>query len=190
MRSINRNERKKEKTKKNILNTSIELFIQKNSHNVSFEEIANAADISRKTLYNHFNNKEDLLNTIIIPIFKDGDHYIDLLVEDQAITINSILSFCLFLWKKYGTILNLLNNIDFAEYTDLENNFNSFIDKFCILFERSRDIPDNYALSSRELSYIVFNNFIPLLTSIYNLPDYERKFNNSMLGLIKGLYND
>lgn len=58
---MNRRERKKEETRLNIIDCSIELFRAKGFHETSMEEIAEKADVSKGTLYNYFENKESIL---------------------------------------------------------------------------------------------------------------------------------
>lgn len=57
---------KTEKTKKNILNTSMKLFGEYGYYNTSVKDIANAGSISTGLLYNYFDNKDDLLKNIFI----------------------------------------------------------------------------------------------------------------------------
>lgn len=62
---MNRRERKKEETRLNILDSSIELFRTKGFQDTSMEEIAEKADISKGTLYNYFESKESILSAYI-----------------------------------------------------------------------------------------------------------------------------
>ncbi|MFF8727119.1 TetR family transcriptional regulator [Streptomyces sp. NPDC015171] len=54
-------ERKKERTREAIANTAIRLFLDKGFDQVSITEIAEAAEISRRTLFAYFPAKEDLV---------------------------------------------------------------------------------------------------------------------------------
>jgi len=54
-------ERKKERTRKLILETSLDLFEQKGYDNTTVEEIADAADISPRTFFRYFETKLDLV---------------------------------------------------------------------------------------------------------------------------------
>ncbi len=55
----------REKRKKLILETALELFANEGYHNTSISRIANEAKISKGLLYNYFKSKEELLNEIL-----------------------------------------------------------------------------------------------------------------------------
>jgi len=55
--------------KQNIINKASDLFLKYGYSKVTTDEIAGFAGISKKTLYNHFTNKEDLLVSVIDQIF-------------------------------------------------------------------------------------------------------------------------
>ncbi|MDV7219089.1 TetR/AcrR family transcriptional regulator [Streptomyces prunicolor] len=53
-------ERKKLETARRIVRTAIALFVERGFDNVSVQEIADAADVSKMTVFNYFGTKEDL----------------------------------------------------------------------------------------------------------------------------------
>lgn len=57
----NRHERKKEETRQKVIDTAMKLFYQQGFDATTLEQIAEEADIARKTLYNHFPVKEDII---------------------------------------------------------------------------------------------------------------------------------
>jgi AcrR family transcriptional regulator len=58
---MNRRERKKEKTKDNIIDCAVSVFKEKGFKETSMEEIAEKSDVSKGTLYNYFQDKESIL---------------------------------------------------------------------------------------------------------------------------------
>src|SRR5665648_1188764 len=58
---MNRRERKKEKTKDNIIDCAVGFFKEKGFKQTSMEEIAEKSDVSKGTLYNYFQDKESIL---------------------------------------------------------------------------------------------------------------------------------
>ncbi len=56
-----RRERKKEETKNNILHTAIQYFQAQGYHATTMEQVADAVDISKVTLYNYFPSKEAIV---------------------------------------------------------------------------------------------------------------------------------
>lgn len=57
----NRYERKKEETRQKIIDVGINLFSRQGVDSTTMEQIAEEADIARKTLYNHFPIKEAII---------------------------------------------------------------------------------------------------------------------------------
>jgi len=58
-------ERKKEQSKKAIIEASLELFRLHGFKKVSISEIARAADVSQVTIYNHFGSKDGLVREVV-----------------------------------------------------------------------------------------------------------------------------
>ena len=54
-------ERKKQQTRQLIAETALRLFIERGFENVRVAEIARAADVAEKTIFNYFPTKEDLV---------------------------------------------------------------------------------------------------------------------------------
>src|SRR3954453_21600505 len=54
-------ERKKRQTREAIAAAAMELFLQRGYDEVTVAEVAQAADVSEKTVFNHFPAKEDLV---------------------------------------------------------------------------------------------------------------------------------
>ncbi len=55
-----RRERKKEQTRRNIAEAAMRLFVERGFDAVTIAEVAEAADVSINTVFNHFPTKEDL----------------------------------------------------------------------------------------------------------------------------------
>lgn len=57
----NRRERKKAKTKEQIFNAALELFLAKGYNETTIEEITEKADVAKGTFFNHFPSKDAIL---------------------------------------------------------------------------------------------------------------------------------
>lgn len=60
-RQLNRRERQVQERRNTILSAALQLFESKGYLDTSMEEIAETADVARGTLYNHFENKAEVL---------------------------------------------------------------------------------------------------------------------------------
>ncbi len=65
-----RTERKKRETRQRIIEVAIDLFQRQGFNNTTMEQIAEVADIARKTLYNHFPVKEAIVDEYVKVISK------------------------------------------------------------------------------------------------------------------------
>lgn len=63
-------ERKKKETRRRIIEVAVDLFQRQGFNNTTMEQIAEVADIARKTLYNHFPVKEAIADEYVKGISK------------------------------------------------------------------------------------------------------------------------
>ena len=95
-------ERKKAASKRKVITAAVELFNQHGVDNVTMEQIAEAADISRGTLYNYFPSKDAVVNAYLQQTFQDRS-------TDRLAQLNSCLapapawSTCLASWLKVSS---------------------------------------------------------------------------------------
>jgi AcrR family transcriptional regulator len=66
---MTRKEREREFKKKEILSAAVKLFAEKGYEYTTLDDIAEAAEFGKGTLYNYFQNKEDLYLAILEEIF-------------------------------------------------------------------------------------------------------------------------
>ena len=66
---MTRKEREREFKKKEILSAAVKLFAEKGYEYTTLDDIAEAAEFGKGTLYNYFQNKEDLYLAILEDIF-------------------------------------------------------------------------------------------------------------------------
>lgn len=65
-------ERKKKETRQKIVKVAMELFQRQGFNNTTMEQIAEEADVARKTLYNHFPVKEAIVDDYVRGISKES----------------------------------------------------------------------------------------------------------------------
>ena len=65
---------------------ALELFAHKGFHNTSISQIAKAAGVSKGLLYNYYENKEDLLYTIVDHAMQDGGEAIEQFLHSPDFT--------------------------------------------------------------------------------------------------------
>jgi AcrR family transcriptional regulator len=120
--------RKKERTKKEILTVAEKFYSEKSINEVLLEDIAEAAFVSRTTIYNYFKNKDDVLfaktfkdgndNPIILKILRDTFNHL----KNLNLTPESIAEL---IAKKIGqsTLNNLIEDLSLLEDFKFEKYF-------------------------------------------------------------------
>ena len=62
---LTRRERQKLEHRREILDAALVLFAEHGFHNVSMQQVADRAEFSIGTLYNYFENKDDIYRTLL-----------------------------------------------------------------------------------------------------------------------------
>lgn len=88
-----RRERKKEETRRRIMECSLALFEEKGFDNVTMEEIAEAADVAKGTLYNYFPVKEAILSRYVQRHAREMKPEVDIIIESQPDTRSRLAAF-------------------------------------------------------------------------------------------------
>ncbi len=70
---MNRTEKKKQATRKKIIDSAIYLIGEKGYNETTMEEIAKIADIAKGTLYNYYSIKEEIVSDMIRLSFEDNN---------------------------------------------------------------------------------------------------------------------
>lgn len=86
--------RKKERTKQVILAKAEEFFAKKEMEAVSIEDIAEAAFISRTTIYNYFKNKDTIFFAVGNKVFRDLNQRFTAMFDPKMTGKDQVLQFC------------------------------------------------------------------------------------------------
>jgi len=86
--------RKKEHRRNTIIDEATKLFNEKPYNEVSLEDIAEAAFISRQTLYNYFNNKEDIHYAVGHKVYGEENEEIEKILETDLSGKEQVLLLC------------------------------------------------------------------------------------------------
>ena len=118
--------------KKQILNSATELFMQFGFGNVSMDQVARVANVSKATLYAHFNSKNELFISVLE--YYKGQHQIkvpnlpDVIPSNLTIMNNDILNYL-------SDIFNYFSNDDVVQlYRLLISEIKQFPDLFDLFF--------------------------------------------------------
>ncbi len=68
---LSRHERRRQQTRKLLIDTTVQLVLEKGYETVTIQDITDRADLGRGTFYIHFKDKEDVLWTAIQNLIKE-----------------------------------------------------------------------------------------------------------------------
>ena len=147
IRKLPRREREKLRHRQEILSTALFLFSEKGYHNVSMHEIAKEAEFAIGTLYNFFQNKEDLYKALVLEQSDRFEHAITKGIKEPGDEVEKLknyirvksewlrnnLSFVrLFLAERRGASFNVKAGLD----EDLRERHYAFMKKLAAIFDK------------------------------------------------------
>lgn len=86
--AIPRRERKKAAVRERIIQTAVAMFGRHGMEDVTVEQIADAADLGKGTIYNYFQTKED----IVVAFMADMEKQVQQRLQRQAVTAGTLES--------------------------------------------------------------------------------------------------
>jgi len=180
-KSETRTERKKRIANEKIIGSASDLFIERGARSVSMDEVAERADMARRTLFNHFESKDALLYAVAAPVLEDA---IALALERLAldrVALDEILDLCFALYVRYGRRLELLYAFEFGDSPALADLHRRYMGVFRQLVQKAAGDSD-----ARTVGKLVYRVFVPLLRALDGDADIERRFFQGMKGLVAG----
>ena len=181
-----RTSRRKDKIHHEILEVASRLISEKGSAAVSLDEISRYADVARKTVYNHFENKEALIDELVMPVCDHARAYFKKIETISNPTLDDIWSYCLELWDRKELNSILLYQITVEDYANIKESKKGFIIMFSQLLKQITDYKKLSEKSISETANLIYDTYIPVLQNIFNDKNYHEKFRKAMTGLIQG----
>ena len=127
------------KTKKAIYRAFAELLSEKNINDITIKDIADKADINRKTFYNYYNGIYDLTGEIENSIIDSFEQVL------RNTNINELLHNPYSMFEALTRIIN--SNLDFYQHLiSIENNSNLVSKLFKSLKTRAKEVITQYTL--------------------------------------------
>ncbi|HOJ10017.1 MAG TPA: TetR/AcrR family transcriptional regulator [Clostridiales bacterium] len=114
-------ERNSQKSKEDILNAAEIKFAEKGIYGTRVDEIAEAANINKRMLYEYFGNKEDLYRAVLIEVYSRLSKQEMILLSEDISSIDAmkrIISLYFKFLKDNPTYVNLIlwENLNKGEY--------------------------------------------------------------------------
>jgi len=109
--------------KERIIENASSLFFQKGVKNMTMSDIANELGISKRTLYEVFRDKEDLLENCINSHIEKADEAMHALADDSEDVIDAMM-------RVYARNLNEMRSINRMTVADLKKYHSNLYKKF------------------------------------------------------------
>lgn len=184
---ITRATRKRLEARERILAVAAKRFAEHGLGDVRLDEIADAADVARGTLYSHFRTKEELLTAMLTPVMTDaaeGIRRVQQLPGRRA--LDALLDLYNQLWRDHADALRVSQQAMREPLGGLSALHGEFVGGVLKVFDklRSRGLlrTGDPAMSGRVLAVIA----VPLLERFASHPDPARLFSESVRGLLIG----
>lgn len=188
MNNENRMIKNKNKIHQNILDVASRIISEKGASNITFEALSIEADVARKTIYNHFENKSALLDELIFPICEHAREYLIAKTEKKQGELDDIWDYCIELWRDQSLNAALLYQITEQDYPQI----NEIKIGFLILFKKFLMRIDGFkSLDETDIAILadtIYTSYLPLLRSLKTIQNYEVVFKAGMNGLINGIF--
>ncbi len=184
---MNRFEKKKQATHNRIIETAQEFIVRNGVRELNMEEICKKADISRATLYNHFSGREELLSTVLSPMYEDSTGEINMLLNSsEEVTIEKIGALCLSLWEGHRELFASIAGEEerLPSTGEVEKGHSALRDSFRELFTRL-PAQDRFRVKDPRLEgEFIYRLFTPLLDALEHTGDFRSLFPGILRSLV------
>ena len=185
-KGINRFEQKKRHTHALILEKAASLIREEGFTSFSLEKIADTANISRATLFNHIHGRDELIAEALVPFFDECVALLEsLLPVAKDDPLDAIGQACRYLWQEHRGLFgreSCMNTID--QIPALHVLHDKIMSLFTSLFETLPRVLDIRFAHPHEAAPLVFRTFIPILDSLADSDDIAAGFRSCLVGLI------
>ncbi len=184
---MNRTTKRREKIHQDILEVAAQLIEERGSSGVTLEEISLKADVARKTVYNHFDNKAALIEELVLPVCNHARTYLSRMGTQNALTLDHIWDYCLEIWDTKAFNVGLLYQISSDDYKGINESKHGFVIVFYKLLKQIEGYNKLEDIRIKEFAEIIYETYMPLLKCLNDAPNYETKFRHGMSGLLNGI---
>lgn len=181
-----RADRKKREVRERILAAAASLFIEKGSRAVSMDEVAQASDVARRTLFNYFESKDDLLFAAAAPVLVEAIAMAEARLGEPMAGLDDVIGLCTGLWRNYGRRLGLVYSVDLADSPRLAELHARYIDLLRRLISRASVGDPDLAERAELVGKLVYRSFFPLLLALEGEDEAEARFAGGLKALVKG----
>jgi AcrR family transcriptional regulator len=179
-------DRKKREARQRIIEAASALFIEKGARAVSMDEVAAAAGVARRTLFNYFESKDELLYATAAPVLAEAIDLASARLAGPLPRLDDVIELCLSLWKSFGRRLGLVYAVELEDSPRLAELHASYLEVLRRLMGRAAAEEPELARRAGLAGKLVYRSFVPLLLALEGEEDAEARFARGLRGLVEG----
>jgi len=177
--------RRRAATRDRIVAVAARLFARSGADAVRMDDVADAADVARGTLYSHFRTKDELLCAIVVPVLELAVGKMEALGRLSARErVDALLRLYLELWHAHPDALRIAYKAQDMPLGELGNLHRSFLKGLMRVFESARRAG---ALRSKDpvlAGHVMRMVAVPLLELYGRHADGDRLFVEGLRALL------
>ena len=181
-----RTERKKREVRERIIEAATGLFIEKGARSVSMDDVAQASDVARRTLFNYFESKDDLLFATASPVLSEAIVLVEEALAGPAPRLDDVIQLCVALWRRLGRRLGLIYAVGLEESPRLAELHSRYLGLLGALIQKAESRDPRLSGRARLVGKLVYRSFVPLLLALEGEEEAERRFADGLKGLVEG----
>lgn len=178
-------ERRQNATRDRILVESARLFLARGFAAVSVDQVVEAAEIARSSFYRFFPNREEVLSSIIRPVFENGIGMMrEVATHPPRQVLDGVFSMYLQLWSAGPESLQLATRMGGAYFRLFEDVHHAYREALTALMRRVE--PTGLLLngSGENSARLIARTAVPVLEVYRGDPRIESLFRQTMSGLL------
>jgi len=173
------------RTRERIVSESAKLFLARGFENVSVDHIVAASEIARSSFYRFFPNRDEVLASIIRPVFESGVSMMQEIARRPARqTMDGLFDMYLKLWKSGSEAMRLATRMGGAYFRLFEDVHATYRQALTDLVRRVQPtgmlLNDSGDYSAR----LIARSAVPVLEIYRDDPRFEILFRQTMTGLL------
>ena len=172
-------------TRQRIVSESASLFVAHGYENVSVEQIIAATGIARSSFYRFFANREEVLASIIRPVFVAGlAHLATITARDARGVLSGIFAAYLALWAASPNALRLstrTGGVHFELFRDVHTPFRERITTLLHLVQQGGELLNG---SADYTARLIARTAVPVLEIYHRDARCPELFRSTMSGLL------
>ena len=173
------------RTRERIVSESAKLFLARGFENVSVDHIVAASEIARSSFYRFFPNRDEVLASIIRPVFESGVSMMQEIAGRPAReTMDGLFDMYLKLWKSGSEAMRLATRMGGAYFRLFEDVHATYRQALTDLVRRVQPtgmlLNDSGDYSAR----LIARSAVPVLEIYRDDPRFEILFRQTMTGLL------